>query len=261
MKNLYLDFNVVSYLRSGKKPLLSRAFNQAAKAHLVVFSPAHLEDIAASEIRDRAAPSIIQAEIEFLSRIAGRNALRPISRDQVVLYDESPQQCYARVVGQYEENDWAEQVQAEVIADAHEKPAGMPKIMNNISPEDILSHVIYRERIARALYRMGVIREDEKTVALTWQFDDLKNRFSVFEAFVNLATNMLEKIGYHREAMDKSRAHLHDVSHIIYAAYCDTFVTADEKLAWKAKAIYSFLRVRTRVLLEKEFVSETPSSN
>ncbi|NTV70122.1 MAG: hypothetical protein HGA71_08260 [Azonexaceae bacterium] len=256
MKRLYLDFNVISYLRSGLQPTLTAAFNQSAKDQLVVFSPAHLEDIAASAMRDMTPQSITKAEIEFLAEIANRNALRPIDRNRVVLYSESPQDCYARVVDQYDGNDLAEQIEAAVIADAHDQPAGSPKAMNNISPADILGNIIYREKIVRSLVAEGVIDRDEQGEALSWQFDDLKNRFSVFEAYVNLAANLLEKIGYYREAKDRSRARLHDVSHIIYAAYCDTFVTADRKLAKKAQAIYSLLGICTQVLSDKEFVTQ-----
>lgn len=260
MKRLYLDFNVISYLRSGQKPALTTAFNEAAKALLVVFSPAHLEDIAASAMRDKTQPSITNAEIEFLAKIAGRNALRPVTRDQVVLYDESPQDCYARVVDQYDNNDWAERIEATVIADAHDRPAGSPKDMNNISHTDILNHIRYREFIVISLAAMEVIGRDEQREALSWRFDDLKNRFSVLEAYINIAANLLEKIGYYREAKDRSRARLHDVSHIIYAAYCDTFVTADRKLAKKAQAIYSLLGICTQVLSDNEFVAQLSPS-
>lgn len=67
-------------------------------------------------------------------------------------------------------------------------------------------------------------------------------------------------MGYHREAKDKSRSRLHDVSHIIYAAYCDTFVTADRRLAKKAQAIYSVLGVSTLVVLAKEFEAQVRPS-
>lgn len=256
MARLYLDFNIISYLRSGKQPTLTKAFNQATKSQIVVFSPAHMEDIAASAIREMTQQAIIDAEIEFVAEIAGRNALRPITRNQVVLYDESPQDCYARVIAEYDKNDWAERIEAAVIADAHDKPGGDPMQTNNVSPTEILRHIIYRELIVRNLLAKEVIGKDEMVEALSWQFDDLKNRFSVLEQYINLAANLLEKIGYYREARDKSRARLHDVSHIIYASYCDTFVTADRKLAKKAQAIYSLLGICTEVLLDWEFVAQ-----
>ena len=258
MEKLYLDFNVISYLRQAQQPSLTRAFNHAAKSQLVVFSPAHLEDIAASAIRDKAPPEIVEAEIDFLAQIAGRNGLRPVTFDQVVLYDESPRDCYERVVAKYDRNDIAEEIDASVMADAHERPAGDPRQMNNIPHTEILGHIVYRELIARSLWAAGLIERGEQLNVLSWQFDDLKDRFIVLEAYINLAANHLEKMGYYREGKDKSRARLHDVSHIIYAAYCDTFVTADRKLAKKAMAIYSLLGVRTTVLLDKEFAAQLP---
>ena len=260
MKRLYLDFNVISYLRSENQPKLTMAFNQAAKSHLVVFGPAHLEDIAASAKRDKTPPHITEAEIQFLAKIAGRNSLRCTDGKQVILYDESPQDCYKRVVDQYHVNDLVEPLEAAVIADAHDRPAGSPKEMNNISPADILGKFIYRVLIALWLFKAGIIGRDEQVESLSWQFEDLKNRFSVFETYVNMAANILEKLGYYREAKHRSRARLYDVTHIIYAAYCDTFVTGDVKLAKKAQAIYCMLGIPTQVLLDKEFVTQLSPS-
>lgn len=257
MKRLYLDYNVISYLKSNLQPELTAAVNRAVRDQLIVFSPAHLEDIAVSEKRAKGGASFVKDEIEFLAEIACKNALRPIDGYQVVLYHESPQDCYERVVKMYEENDLAEQISDDVIADSHDWPAGNPKTMNNIDPADVLRHITHREIIVWALAAAKKIEGDEMMKAVFWKFDDLKNRFRVFEAYVELAANRLEKIGYYREARDKSRARLHDVSHIIYAAYCDTFVTADKRLAKKAQAIYSLLNVSTQVLLPQEFVSQT----
>lgn len=81
----------------------------------------------------------------------------------------------------------------------------------------------------------------------------MKGRFSVFEAYVNFYANILEKLGYYREKEDKYRARLHDVSHIIYGAYCDVFVSADKKLVKKAKAIYSLLGVPVEVIELSDF--------
>ena len=134
----------------------------------------------------------------------------------------------------------------------------MPAVVNNTSPADILSNIVYRELIARGLWKQGLIGKDEQIKVLTWRFDDLKGRFSVFEAYVNMAANLLEKIGYYREKAEESRARLHDVSHIIYAAYCDTLVTGDKKLIKKAQAIYSLLGINTQVLTNKEFEALSP---
>jgi hypothetical protein len=253
MKKIYFDYNVISYLRSGRDKLLNKKYESIAADNMVVFSPAHLEDIAASAMRDNTEKRIIVEEIEFLSMIAQRNALRPVTRDQVVMYDESPQDCYERVIKNYAKNDRAEEIDAAIILDANINPAGNPREMNNIELQEILNRLAYRELIAVWLSSQGIINSDERIASLSWRFSDIKNRFSVFECYVNLAANILEKIGYHREKEDKSRSRLHDVSHIIYGAYSDIFVSADKKMIPKAKAIYSMLEVPTKVISLSEF--------
>lgn len=253
MKKLYFDYNVISYLRGGQDELLNKKYESIAADNMIVFSPAHLEDIAVSEMRDNVEKRIVVEEIEFLSKIAHRNALRPVTRNNVVMYDESPHDCYTRVIEQYAGNDWAEEVEAAVISEAHANPAGDPKEMNNIDPLDVLNKLIYREMIAVALSSAGFISNEERVPSLSWKFSDIKNRFSVFEAYVNSAANLLEKIGYHREKEHKSRSRLHDVSHIVYGAYSDVVVSADKKMIKKAKAIYGMLEVPTNVISLKEF--------
>lgn len=255
MKKLYLDYNVISYLRKNIIPDLNAVYDVAKKSHMTVFSPAHLEDIAVSEMRDCINIVVIRAEIDFLSSIAQRNGLRPVTRDNVILYDESPEECYKRVKKYYSNNTYAEVVDAFIIKDAHENPAGSPREANNIPPDKILHHINYREVIALVLYNNKIIGRSEMVESLRWSFDDIKSRFSVFEAYVNIAANILEKLGYYREPEENSRSRLHDVSHIIYSAYCDVFVSADKRIRKKALAIYSLLQIPTQVLSCEEFIA------
>lgn len=253
MKKIYFDYNIISYLRSAQYESLNKKYEIVATDSMIIFSPAHLEDIAVSEMRDNAEKHIITEEIEFLSKIAKRNSLRPVTRDNVVMYDESPKDCYERVIKQYKNNDWAEKIEAAVIRDANANPAGDPRIMNNIKPQDILNDTIYRKFISKQLLHERLINDNDFIPSLSWKFSDIKNRFSIFVAYVNITANLLEKIGYHREKENKSRSRLHDVSHIIYGAYSDVFVSADKKMIKKSKAIYCMLEVPTKVLDLNEF--------
>lgn len=253
MKKIYLDYNVVSYLRSGNDELLNQKYERIASDNSFIFSPAHIEDIAVSEKRDGIDKQIIIDELEFLSKITQQNALRPITRDFVELCKESPQDCYQRVIEHYGNNDWAEMVDRAIIKDAIANPLGNPLEVNNIEPEDILNKLSYKELIGAWLVNNKIISHNECIESLRWNFSDIENRFSVFEAYVNLAANLLEKIGYFREKETKARSRLHDVSHMIYAAYSDIFVTADKKMLQKTKAIYSMLQVPTKVMSLKEF--------
>lgn len=119
--------------------------------------------------------------------------------------------------------------------------------MNNIKPEEVLMPFIYRELILMGLLNNGLIEKKDFEQALRWTFDDIKDRFYIYEAYVNVAANLIEQIGFFREKVKKSRSRLHDVSHIIYAGYCDIFLTNDKKLFMKTKAIFSLLNIHTKV--------------
>ena len=41
---------------------------------------------------------------------------------------------------------------------------------------------------------------------------------------------------------------VYDIEHLIYATHCDYLVTADEKMARRAKQIYNFLKIHTQVI-------------
>ena len=258
MKIIYLDYNVISYLRTGNfpkniSPKLKEKVEFIKENYSIAFSPAHLEDIAASKIRCGTSDDVIRSEIEFLTSIAGRNSLRPITRETLkIYYDEYPIDCYHRVVSGYVGNDLIEPIEKKILEDARSNPLSEPKEMNNISPEDIFDQ-FRKKQISCSLYKQGYLSESEIEKSLNWTFDDIKDKFYIVEAYINLAANLLEKLGYYRESENKYRSRLHDVSHMIYGAYCDVFVSADKKMINKLKAIYSALNIPTEVLSLLDF--------
>ena len=69
MEKLYLDYNVISYFRTGKFPKgvsfeRENTINFLKEKYSIAFSPAHLEDIAASKIRCNTPEHIVQEEFE-----------------------------------------------------------------------------------------------------------------------------------------------------------------------------------------------------
>ena len=256
MKKLYLDHNVLSYLRTRKfsKNLpLEEEVKLIKKNYLVFFSSAHLEDIAASRIRNNTPANLIEEEIDFLTEIAENNSLRPTDLGHVIVYEEAPIESYKRVVDLYFVNSYAERIDKDVLLDAHENPLGDPREMNNISAKEILRNPKFRKAISNILLKEGYLDISEFEESLNWSFDDIKDRFPIFEYYINLSANLLEKLGYYREKVDKYRARLHDVTHIIYGAYCDVFVSADKKLLKKTQAIYNMLDIPTKVIEFEEF--------
>jgi hypothetical protein len=66
--------------------------------------------------------------------------------------------------------------------------------------------------------------------------------------------NYFEEIRYKPDAAKKSRSRMHDVSHAIYAAHSDYFVTNDGNFASKALVAYTYLGVPTQVVYYLKFI-------
>lgn len=262
MKILYLDYNVVSYFRTGNFSE-KISFEQKnivdflKRKYSIAFSPAHLEDIAASKIRCGTSDEIIKNEIDFLTYLAENHSMRPITREKLeIYYDEYPIDCYKRVIKYYENNNWAEKIEKELIYEANENKSSTPREMNNLPQNKVLDNVDYKKLISFHLIQNGLLDSDGFLKSLTWTFVDIKERFNVVEMYINIAANILEYIGYYRESNKNFRSRMHDVSHIIYGAYSDLFISEDKKIRKKAQAIYSMLKIPTRVLSLSEFKEE-----
>ena len=82
------------------------------------------------------------------------------------------------------------------------------------------------------------------------EIDITTKGFSVCEAaFDALMLTMIE-FGYVSEGVPMSS--LHDISHSIYGAYCDYFVSRDPRLIKKLTSTYEFFGIKTKILDGKE---------
>lgn len=90
-----------------------------------------------------------------------------------------------------------------------------------------------------------------------WHFVELETVIELLNDFV------LEPCGYNKDGKKKKNnsGRIHDVSHMIYASYCDVFVTKDKLLKKRAEAIYYFLGIRTQVILYEEFCKKTENKH
>ena len=254
-KKLYLDFNVLIYLKDNQDDnLTSLIEDYRNKDYLIVFSPAHIEEIAVSEKRDNQPKDKINKDLEFISKLTNNNALRPITKNNCVLFSETPNECYERVIKDYSRNDFAELIEEAVLYDAHTNPLSEPKKMNNKPAEDILKDIKVRKYILQKLVENNIIEKKHIKKALRWEFKDIQSKFYIFESYVDMSARHLEKLGFFREKKQKYRSRLHDVSHIIYSSYCDIFITNDKNLYNKAKAIYSLLKIDTEIYMKDEFI-------
>ena len=151
-KKLYLDFNILIYLKDNEDiELINSIDNLKEKGYLIIFSPAHIEEIAVSEKRDNQPKETINKDLNFISKLTDNNSLRPITRNNCILFKESPYECYQRVVKDYSRNDYAELIEKVVLEDAHMNPISEPKEMNNKNPEELLNNIKVKKDILQKL--------------------------------------------------------------------------------------------------------------
>jgi hypothetical protein len=252
MKKLYLDHNIISYLRKNEFQELNKKIDLLKRNNKIIYSPAHIEEIAVSKLRHNMDDKVINEELEFLSKLSNNCELIPTTRERLELLNELPTICFERVIKDYNIiNDYAERIEHNVIVDANNNGLGEPKEMNNIKPKDIFLNIEYKQEIVQSLIDEKIIEKNDYNEVLNWKFKDFRNKYYILEAYINLSANLLEKIGYFREKEKKSRSRMHDVSHIIYSSHCNIFITSDKNLYMKTKAIFSLLGIKTKVILFK----------
>jgi len=255
---IYLDYNIIICIKNEKNPNLNEVVMQKKESgHIFVFSPAHLEELAVSEKRSNSCFNVVNSDLNFMTEFFENHSIIPRVKNFVEFDGEYPRDCYKRVVCNYDSNDIAELLAESSMNDAHDRPAGDPKEINNCDPVQFFSDVKFKEKILYSLKVEKIINQDEAISCLkNDNYELIINRFCVLQYLVSYFADCLEKIGYFRESRKpfRSRSRMHDVSHIIYGAYSDIFVSNDIKLIKKASAIYSALEIKTKVVSGKDFI-------
>ena len=70
---------------------------------------------------------------------------------------------------------------------------------------------------------------------------------------IEFLNELLQGCGYNSDKKNTAVSGVYDISHMIYATYCDFFVTNDTRLAKRANAIYYYLGIGTKVVTFEEF--------
>lgn len=81
-----------------------------------------------------------------------------------------------------------------------------------------------------------------------------ENLFFILEILCEFYTNRLDRVtqwdGKQDIIKENDRiSRTHDITHMIYASYCDFFITADRALSHKARELYGLLGIKTKVVL------------
>ena len=83
--------------------------------------------------------------------------------------------------------------------------------------------------------------------------NELRASFKATEGMIDICFRSLHDAGFGLETKRKTRSVIHDVSHTIYATMADIFVSRDERMISKVKAIFNFLKVECVAYSPDEF--------
>jgi hypothetical protein len=274
MKYIYLDNNIVIDLKNKRNlEVISVVDRLKSNGYRVVFSPAHLEEIANTVKHHGQSAESADEKILFLKELTDSYCLLPYPRDNLVVvrnngintYKENPKDTYERVMLMYDRNVIAENHQKNKLIKGEEVEASgsIRKIdANNSDAQKTLEkYRIDLNRFVR-IYHLAMKHHPEfsafvpkkRIPASMLRFGYIRSYFPIFEMVVEKLMEHLESQRYFPDKSEKFVASLHDTSHAIYAAYADVFVTNDSNFARKIKAVYKWLGVETNVMTRKEFL-------
>ncbi|WP_312315878.1 hypothetical protein [Stenotrophomonas sp.] len=279
MTTLYLDHNVlIDIQKRRREDLVARINGLNRSAFDVVFSPAHIEEVAALRMHHGHADEVAPF-LDFLSRLTHNRVLLPYPRRSVAQVEqrgiylsvEHPSETFGRVIGNYGNNAFAEAHQREKITSgiafgethgvdsrtsntmdiAHELDALAPKL---IAILDANIAAMRGSPLAPYLPSCAPSRSQ-------LSFAHLARYFPVHEVVIEKVFEFMDLLNYYPNKPKQYLSGLHDTTHAIYAAYCDVFVTNDAGLRHRTLAAYHWLGVKTRVFTGAEFVEYLDARN
>lgn len=250
--NIYLDHCVMCDYIAGKDNGIVKKIDSLRDLLTVnlPYSPAHIEEVAnisKSNICNDLKIKYIKEKLDGISKITHNYEYLP-SLNKIRIVNESPYDCMMRVIQDYEQTTGLAEKLQENLFNQRFKVNEQYKIKNlyDHPPEKIFEYQPVKDELLR------FCKNDVN------ELNNLKNHENDFHRLqfgVDNLVNFLELIGFYPDSQSRSRSNMHDVSHLIYASKADYFISGDKKTRYKAKAIYSFLDLRTKVLDKDEFIT------
>jgi rRNA-processing protein FCF1 len=273
MKKIYFDNNIIIDIKNLRNKALQEKVEQInKKEYQIVFSPAHIEEIAAIVKHYGQDDKNAKDKLSFLAQLTDSTALLPFPRnksrliqhDGIFIYKEHPKKTYSRVIDQYKNNAIAEHHQKEKLKHGEDFEAEhgiSSKETNNI---DIIREIdFFKPRLHQIIidnyhllrnFELGRFLPDSCPGCDDLNFAYTKNYFTIHEAIMEKLLEFLEVRRFFPDNPKNSINSLHDTTHAIYGAYCDIFVTNDKKLKQKTSAAYQWLGINTNIFNSNEFI-------
>lgn len=279
-KKVYFDFNVFVYLANGKINIS----DDILKKSDIFISVAHVEEYYKAYKNDEG-----MKNVEFLKNLKKTMItkkkqgiiLNPTSKgNSNKIIDNKPQafeDCY-KIVERYDTRQCIENIgeflnekEKKNIDKLRKNNPNLTHISNfnkkeiwNIAEviEEIQKFPEYVVKYNKLLEEFNQRYRIERKVLSNFSLekDCFKKEnidFDTLECIIEFMSNLLSRCGFYRDKNPKKTASgIHDVSHLIYATYCEYLVSFDCRFRKRAEAIYYFLGIDTRVLSFEEFINE-----
>lgn len=232
-KTVYFDFNIIDEIE--KKEISNELKNNLN--YIFTYSPIHLEEVFRMEEDYR------KKRIKTISETTKNHVV--LNMDKTLnIYLEKPEFSYTRVISDigislaYENYRVIKMKDRDVFfkESFDEKFA---KSVNNKS--DILSEISNVD-LSKLLFFAGC----------SLQIEDFKKENKSYDEILHMIYSLfdvLDNIAFWRDKKEKTfKSSVYDIEHLIYATFCDFFITADERLSKRAIEIFGFMNLKTKII-------------
>ncbi|WP_298753783.1 hypothetical protein [uncultured Arcobacter sp.] len=271
-KKVYIDQNIYEDILQQRDKKIVSVIQENYYNYDFFYSPAHIEEVTASQRNEKDASLAtrrINEKLNNIRLITQNNEFLPSLDGAIINSREEPYECMERVMIDYENTTLlAEKIDNEFLSRQKEQfvcqlcnktiesyhdfriRKGIDKQnlkhINDVNPDKLFE----QEKVIASLNEASAILHFDVTKCKKW--NEIKYIHKDIEFTIQKLYEVLEVLGYKIEKIAKSR--MHDITHTIYATASDIFVVEDKKLYCKAKAIYSYLEIPTKVFCKQEFI-------
>ena len=247
MKKLYLDYNIILEMKKNEE--FKRKILKYKKYFRFFYSPAHVEEIFKAKKTEY--KEEIPELLNLLNEMSDTWELLPppgewlggyvTKREKIGIIEtqENSEKCYKRI------EDWDTRNIIEDLSKTYLNHKDVEKIeeISNFLPERVFKNTEVKQKLKKFSEKEGVsVYKCEK------KYDKIKFDYNKLELVIELLFHFLNEIGYSTNRTEiQALSGIHDNTHCCYATKCDLFITTDNRLSKKSKAIYSFLGIKTKV--------------
>lgn len=291
-RKLYFDFMVMSYIINDNELLFPKHLvSLVTRDNFIVLSPAHIEELCVPLQNGTKNMDYVRRELGKMCELtaglsigpAHRRGMDVISRAGAFgahFHKECPFFCFNRVWANIASNRMAERGHEKFSIRSADTQVRSREV-NGQDPIRLLGEVNSKSEIM-AYYRDSLLVGSEFGMAHGVAGADINDRIvraliergpqdpaNSYELikFNHLAVqSMIESVlkfliskRYYAESAKKSRSDMHDITHAIYASYCDFFVTNDVRFFHRCRAAFDYLGVPSKVIMLADFVKSIGS--